>query len=226
MFCPSGLPAQQILPWRDVRQSAFVDGAEIKISGGTGILVDSSAGDVIRYCEQAEAELAEGRLREDSRREECVDSYYRGTLHAWRALEIGSCLPATDVDCRAAYRSYQKCLDHLLFAASRFGRLDPRSHLVVGGPEGQREIRIAYFGFAWKPRDFCQVVAASEFRNGELQRHYGTDGLGIPLVVLRRASGEEPFYPAAIPFAATAVLRPAACVAPLSGGRATVATDV
>ena len=52
---PSGLPAQQILPWCDVRQSAFVDGAEIKISGGTGILVDSSAGDVIRRCEQAEA---------------------------------------------------------------------------------------------------------------------------------------------------------------------------
>ncbi len=222
---PSGLPAQQILPWCDVRQSAFVDGAEIKISGGTGILVDSSAGDVIRRCEQAEAELAEGRLREDSRREECVDFYYRGALHAWRALEVGSKLPATEVDCRAAYRTYQKCLDHLLFAASRFGQLDPRSHLVVGGPDGQREIRIAYYGFAWKPRDFCQVVAASEFENGELQRRYGTDGLGIPLVVLRRASGEEPFYPAAIPFAATAVLRPVHCVTPLSGSHRAMGTD-
>ncbi len=73
---------------------------------------------------------------------------------------------------------------------------------------GRRDIPISYYGFAWRPSDFCRVVPASEFQGRDLQRHYRAAGLGTCLVAIRSACCEEPFLRLTQPFAVTAVLRP------------------
>jgi len=129
-------------------------------------------------------------------------------VQAWKVLECGP-LASADSSYQAAWRTYQQSLAHMIPAASRFGRLDPRAHLIINDNRGRRAIGIRYFGFPWRPADFCQVIPASEFRGREVRRHYGTPGLGTSLVAVRRAAGEEPFLRSAQPLAVTAVLRPA-----------------
>ncbi|MHB8902286.1 MAG: esterase/lipase family protein [Thermoguttaceae bacterium] len=218
---PATLPAQQTLPWCHAWQSSFLpSGERASLLGPWPTAEIGPDQELTAQLDEAKDELAAGRLQEDSRRQECVDHYYRGALAAWRALECGLNLPAPDSACPSAYDTYQKCLDHLLFAASRFGRLDPRRHLLVEGAAGPRVIPLAHHGFVWQPRDFCQVISASEFRDAKLPSYHAAPGLGVSLVVLRRTVREEQFHPTTVPFAATAVLRPLGCVAgsPLAPG--------
>ena len=180
---PSGLRAQQILP-------SAVPGL-----GNTAA---------------AEALFSKGLQQEAERRDACVDFYFQAAVRAWRELERRSGGSADDPEYHAAWQVYQRSLARLVPAASRFGRLDPRAHLIVNDACGRRAIRVVHSGFAWKPADFCQVFAAAEFRGEDLKCHYRTPGLGTSLVVVRRAVAEEPFVASLVPFAATAVLHTSA----------------
>jgi hypothetical protein len=55
-------------------------------------------------------------------------------------------------------------------------------------------VPIAYYGFAWKSTDFCQLIAASEYPRSGLQVNYQSPGLGAGLIAVRKVVCEEPFH--------------------------------
>ena len=128
--------------------------------------------------------------------------------YSWQHLES---LPASSADPRyqAAWQIYQQSLARLITTGCRYGRLDPRGHLIVADASGRHVVPIVYYGFPWKPNEFCQVLCAGDFRSRDIARHYRTSGLGISLVAIRQACGDDPFYPPRQHFPVTAVLRPA-----------------
>jgi pimeloyl-ACP methyl ester carboxylesterase len=163
--------------------------------------------DACENLARAENQFADGTRHEDQG-EDCVDLYYRAAIDAWRHME---CWPAPSADpgYQAAWRVYHESLDRMLITARRYGRLDPRGRLIVAAGGRRRVVPIAYYGFPFKPQEFCQLLRADDFQNGDIACRYRTSGLGVSLVAMRQACVEEPFYPRRQHFPVTAVLRPA-----------------
>ncbi len=157
---------------------------------------------------QAQRYCAAGVQQEEEQAEGCVDLYYRAAIHAWQHLESASLAQTYDTDYRAAWQTYQRSLERLIATAIRYRRLDPRGYLAIVDGGGQRAVPIDYQGFAWQPHEFCQVMPARDFQASDLQCHYRSCGLGVSLVAVRHACGQELFYRPKQPFPATAILRP------------------
>lgn len=137
-----------------------------------------------------------------------VDSYYRATLHAARALQASGQRGADDQE--RLRQNYHRGLTGLILAGQRYGRLHPGKHLMIDGLHRQI-IPIAYHGFAWRPCDFSRLTLAEESQSKELSRQIITCGLGLPLVAERIAAcPDEKFFRDLQTFAVTAVLRPVA----------------
>ena len=51
-------------------------------------------------------------------------------------------------------------------------------HAIVADAGGRRVVPIVYYGFPWKPDEFCQVLPAADFHSRDIERHYRTGGLG------------------------------------------------
>lgn len=155
----------------------------------------------------AESCLAHARQLHDDGCDGCVDQYYRAALLAWRDLE-GTALEGVADSQDETWRIYQESVAGLLETAQQFRRLDPRGSLTIVGHGGPQVIPIAYYGFAWRPADFCQLLSAEEYRDSALAHHYRTPGLGVSLVALRLSRQEDSYYRPRQPFAVTAILRP------------------
>jgi pimeloyl-ACP methyl ester carboxylesterase len=168
-------------------------------------VVDAAPDDVV----QAETWLATGTREEEQGLEGCVDSYYQAALRAWRRLESASAGVPYHSDSEAAWKVYQRSLARLITNSVRYGRLDPRGRLVIVEGRRRMAVPIEYYGFAWQPGEFCQVLSAGDFQSHDVQKYYHAGGLGVSLVAVRHARREEPFCPVRQPFAVTAVLRPA-----------------
>lgn len=211
----SSLRAQQLLPGPYGRQTALMP--DWGPGGAVAALTTAPAWRVavpLESLAQADADLAAGIDREEEGQESCVDFFYRAAMGAWMTLECAAPHSIVNPQSAAAWQIYQESLARLIAAANRFGRLDPRAHLVVHGTHGRCAVRTAYYGFPWQPRDFCQVIPAAELQGRDLRRYYQSPGLGVSLVAVRRALREEPFFRTSQPFAVTAVLRPACCRRP------------
>ena len=135
----------------------------------------------------------------------CVDLYYHAALQSGRFLSTsawsgGQCTSQT----------YRRALLGLIEAGQHFGRLDPRGHLTVYEPQ-TLTIPITYHGFAWQPQDFSSLAPADQFQAHDIAHRYATCGLGVSLVGVRQsACKDELFFRPRMPFAVTAILRPAA----------------
>jgi triacylglycerol esterase/lipase EstA (alpha/beta hydrolase family) len=71
-------------------------------------------------------------------------------------------------------------------------------------------VPIRFYGFAWQAADFSRLTPTDKFSYRDIHQHYTTAGLGLPLVGERVTVGpEETFFRDWMPFAVTAVLRPA-----------------
>ncbi len=127
-----------------------------------------------------------------------MEADYRAAIATWRQLECGNA---------AALPDYQKSLARLLVRANRAGRLDPRGRLTVNTAHGVHVVPISYYGFAWQPGDFSQILPAADF-HGDLEHHYYTPGLGVSLVAVRQSCAEETYFRQRQSFALSAVLRP------------------
>ncbi len=79
---------------------------------------------------------------------------------------------------------------------------------MIATAHGWQVVPISYYGFAWKPADFCQVHPAADFDDHDLQHHYYTPGIGLSLVAVRQASCAEAYFRPRQTFPVTAVLRP------------------
>jgi pimeloyl-ACP methyl ester carboxylesterase len=177
----------------EVRQTTFMPASGIAYSSFSSLA-------------QAEGSFATGTRQEADGLESCVDFYYRASLLSWQYLE-SSLSPSSDPSYQAAYQSYQQSLARLITTGCRFGRLDPRGHLIVADASGRHVVPITYYGFPWKPNEFCQVLCAGDFHSRDIARQYGTSGLGISLVAIRQACGDDPHYSPRQHFPVTAVLR-------------------
>lgn len=195
-----------LLPNRQDFASSQTPYLTLRLAATTGSLCADAPE---RNLVQAEADFAAARLWERRHREECVDLYFRAAMRTWPLLELGATQSACTADYHAALLVYQESLLHLITTGCRFGRLDPRGRLIISEQSGRRTIPIAYYGFAWKPDEFCQVLAADEFSSRDIAHHYHTEGLGVALVMVRHAQCKESFYRSRQPFPVTAVLRPA-----------------
>ena len=156
---------------------------------------------VVDETATAQAKLVAAKAAETRQQEQCIALYCQAAILAWQQLELGD---------QAAFQTYQESLAHLLAAANRYGRLDPRGRLTIGTKYGCREVLINYYGFPWKPGDFCQVLPATDFDRDELRHYYYSPGIGASLVAVRQASCDEEFFRRRQTFPVTAVLRPTA----------------
>ena len=73
---------------------------------------------------------------------------------------------------------------------------------------GSRTVPITYYGFAWKPADFCQLLPAADFFSRDFRHYYYTPGVGVSVVAVRQACCQEQFFPPRASFPVTVVLRP------------------
>lgn len=180
----------------------------------TDEVVCTSLGDL----SQANACFAAGVRQEEEGLEGCVDLYYLAASYAWRQLESAPVALPNDPNYQAAWQTYQRSLGGLMANAIRYGRLDPRGHLIIDDGKKRRVVPIEYSGFAWKPNEFCQVHLASDFGHSDLKNYYQTDGLGVSLVAVRQGNGQEMFYRPKQAFPVTAVLRSRGCEEGQTGG--------
>ncbi|MGA2259533.1 MAG: hypothetical protein ABSG53_33065, partial [Thermoguttaceae bacterium] len=146
----------------------------------------------------ARAKFGAAKAAEEQIQEQCVDLYYQAAVLAWQQLELGD---------QAVIKSYQESLAHMLAAANRYGRLDPRGQLTIATVQGRQVVPITYYGFPWNPGDFCQVLPAGDFDRSDLQHYYYTPGIGTSLVAVRQAGYEEEFFRRRQTFPVTAVLQ-------------------
>jgi pimeloyl-ACP methyl ester carboxylesterase len=150
--------------------------------------------------EAAQDELARAATLESAGDARCVDTYYRAAQIAW--LSIGE---------PGARQCYGEATCGLLFAAQRFGRLDPARGLVLCQGGRCELIPATHRGFAWAASDFQRLHPPPTGREPLLTRWYDCPGWGVPLVVERRRCDGNPlearFYPEKAFFGATAVLR-------------------
>jgi pimeloyl-ACP methyl ester carboxylesterase len=146
----------------------------------------------------APASLAQAQELDQLGQEAAVDLYYQAAIQA---------MPMVGGD-GASENVYRLALSGLIDAGQRYGRLDPRRQLVVLNG-GTRVVPIRYFGFAWRPDEFCRLVSAEGETSRNIAHHYGSPGLGVPLIGERiSACPQEVFFRPWQPFSVTAVLRP------------------
>jgi len=152
-----------------------------------------------------DALAAQAAAREAACDPTCVDLYFVATCRAWQHVETLGANPTQD-DLIHESQKYQACLAKLLATAQRFGRIDPRGLHVVAHEKPLR-VPLTLHGFAWTAEDFNAIEVVGENRLGKHTKAVRTEGVGVPLVVLRHRPEDEEFHRRVQPFAATAVLR-------------------
>lgn len=82
------------------------------------------------------------------------------------------------------------------------------------GPQGLAPLESAYHGFTWAPTEFESLHPAGDYTPKHPARAYRSEGLGVPLVVVRNDGAvSRPFVQPGRQFAATALVRPVSTAA-------------
>lgn len=141
----------------------------------------------------------------------CVDLYFEAALLASTAAVNADAndphLPRTDSECAPRLDELSRsALVGLVTCGQRFGRFDPRSHLLVYRSGQPHSIPVTHHGFVWHAADFLQVTPVGDYTTNAFRVAHRRAGCGIPLVVTTCGRGrpllaEEPV------FAATLLLR-------------------
>jgi hypothetical protein len=163
---------------------------------------------------RAEAALSSGHRLEHQGNEQSVDRYYEAAVFSWAALEVTSAIGGPESsDAVFARDLYNESLRDCLRAAQQFGRIDPRSHLLVNTPAGAATVPISHHGFVWQPSDFIRL--ADPTRLGRNPHEHGVsarrEGVGADVAVSRpnpKITASDRFLPREATFNATALLRP------------------
>ena len=138
-------------------------------------------------------------------------------LYAWAALQTWPVLltPSSSPQQQQAWTLYQDSLQKMLASGLKYRKLDPQRGLEVQIPGGSvGRITVNRNAFVWQSEDFNEFQLAGTAENSKLSRYWQQPGIGAPLVVLRRRGSDRDFHGKAVPFAATALLRPMAALTP------------
>jgi pimeloyl-ACP methyl ester carboxylesterase len=163
---------------------------------------------------RAREALRAGHRLESEGSEESVDCYYETAVYAFGAFTVASSVMGPDhPDVARARELYNEGLRDCLRSAQQFGRLDPRSHLIVNTPAGSQTVPILHRGFVWQSADFCRLADPTRLDRNPYQHGVSTlrEGLGADVAVLRPNPGisaSDRFLPRESAFNATALLRP------------------
>lgn len=116
-----------------------------------------------------------------------------------------------DPEFRGACDLYNGALERSLRIAKKQGVFKPGKRLGLNTLGRSFQIEIVPRGFEWKGEDFDKFEFVSDFEIAGLTNQYSTYGLGVPLIAIRKKSGEEDptdrYYPKALSFPVTAFLR-------------------
>lgn len=136
----------------------------------------------------------------------CVDLYFAATCRQWLHVSSLGEQPTRD-DLVYESRAYNAALAKLLVTARRFRRLDPVSGLHVVQDDRPLTIPVELHGFAWSAEDFNELELVGDYRLNGYTKPVRSEGVGVPLLVLRCRAEDERFFRRVQPFSATAVLR-------------------
>jgi pimeloyl-ACP methyl ester carboxylesterase len=181
---------------------ACLASASAPARGGDGHHASAALRDAIAASNQ-------GERHERDNVSSCVDSFYESATRAYAAIVAAG--PDREGVNRAIH-VYNEALAACLRTAGPYGRLDPRSHLLIQGRSGWVTVPIVHRGFVWRPDDFARLhdprcAERNPFQKGSRERH----GLGATQVVERpnpNADASDALLPKVAHFPATAVLRP------------------
>jgi pimeloyl-ACP methyl ester carboxylesterase len=157
---------------------------------------------------QAEGCLAAGRKCSAAGDPNATVWYLQATDLAWQSI----CEPQ-DEGASFYPRSselYHESLRSLIESAQEFRQLDPRQGIRVTGQDVNVRVPIRFHAFPWQPEDFNEWIPVQEYDDTHLSRKHQQQGWGVPLVVVRHRAEDDRFMSRTVPFAATALLRPAA----------------
>lgn len=143
----------------------------------------------------------------------CVDGYYEAAVFAYAGLIAAreSCEHG-EADGALAASLHNENLADCLRTAGIFGRLDPRSGLLVNTPRGAMTVPVVHRGFVWSSGDFSRLVDPRCVPTNPAQHaSHIRCGLGAAEVATRpnpRAGPADQFIADRSFFPATAILRP------------------
>ena len=158
---------------------------------------------VARPLDRAEVAHREAKRAERAGSSDCVDRYYESAVFAYASLSS---------EPRKAQGLYNESLSDCLRTAGRFGRIDPRSRLLINGPRGSFVVPLVYHGFVWNPAEVKRLIDARTAPKNPAQfRSYSRAGIGSAQVAARtnpQATPGDRFLQPESYFPATAILRP------------------
>ncbi|MFN9853871.1 MAG: esterase/lipase family protein [Planctomycetota bacterium] len=135
---------------------------------------------------------------------DCVDEFYSAAVWAWQA---GGVEPNS-----SAQKLLNQSLARLLREGQARGCLDLQRGLEVQHAGEKRCVAVECIGFEWSREDFHELRVVGPYFQKSLSHYQTSDGLGVPVVILRRKPEATPhttdFLPRTAAFAATAVITP------------------
>ena len=169
------------------------------------------------YC-IAELSFIQAKRVEASKPQLALDFYGAAVLNAYQYLfddRYRATRNPYDPHFRGACDLYNTALE----AALRLVRKDktqsmlPDTNYVIQTAGGTWDITCKLREGNWRREDFGRFEFASDYEILGLKNHYHTYGLGVPLIAVRQKYADQPpvasYYPDALSFPVTAMLRPA-----------------
>ncbi len=113
---------------------------------------------------------------------ECIDHFYASGLWSWYAVNV--CEGHRD----RAIALHNASLARLIYEGQARCQLVPSRGLRVRYAGQWRVVPMEFHGFDWCPEDFQEIKVVGHYANHALKRYHINEGLGVPVVVLRRTA--------------------------------------
>ncbi len=165
----------------------------------------------------AAAELAYLAARTSQARNDrlALDFYGAAVIHAFQYLfddRFRDGRNPYDPQFRGACELYNASLEGLLRLVCREQGLEPGRSYSIQTASGQWRLRCEIRAGLWQAEEFGRFEFVNDYAIRNLQNHYRTYGLGVPLIAVRRPLEQEPpvarFYPEGLTIPITVFLRP------------------
>jgi hypothetical protein len=168
------------------------------------LATDESMEQTVQAAREAEA------ARQDSD-PRCIDLYATVALECWPRLEETDGVDPSDEIAAATWTAYHYCVAQFVRSAAIHGRLNPIEGVTLATDGDQSPlVAITRHEFPWNRQDFNELQLVKHPAHTGLARYWAENGLGVPMIAVRRRDDSKGFLSDTIPFSATGILRPKA----------------